>query len=74
MLFLNPSVAKLQNSGDFFSPTVDTKTLKKRGFLGERVSRPKVDGYRLFVQSTGLGARHLPAGSMILYEVYVNSS
>ena len=33
-----------------------------------------VGGYKVFVQSTSAsGTRHLPAGSMVLYEVYSNN-
>ena len=58
---------KLQG-GKFFRPTVDSKILKKNGFLSEKVERPRIDGYVLFVQSlSGSGVRHLPANSRVLY-------
>jgi hypothetical protein len=51
-------------------PTVDSKLLKKNGFLGEEVERPKMKDYVLFVQSSSAsGARHLPAGSRLLYRL-----
>ena len=58
---------KLQDD-KFFWPTVDSKILKKNCFLGEKVERPRIDGYVLFVQSlSGSGVRHLPAYSRVLY-------
>ena len=56
---------------DFFSPTIDSKKLKSHGFLGEKVSRPVGSDYRVFVQSkSGSGCRHLPSGSMLLYDCH----
>lgn len=48
---------------------VGSEVLKKIGAPKERIKRPSVEGYRVFVQSTGLGARHISAGSFLLYEV-----
>lgn len=43
---------------------------KKSGVApGERVQRPHLSKYKVFVQSKGSGARHLSAGSLLLYEV-----
>lgn len=50
---------------------VGPKVVKQVGVPGDRIERPNVKGYRVFVQSTGSGARHLSAGSYLLYEVYL---
>ena len=58
----------MQETEKFFTPTADSSVLEQCGVIGEGVKRPKFEGYRVFVQSTGSGARHLPIGSMLLYE------
>ena len=40
--------------------------------MGERVLQPCLSKYQVFVQSTGLGARHVAAGSGLLYVVCIN--
>ena len=40
----------------------------KLSLYGEGVRKPDYGKYKVFVQSTGSGARHLPAGSFLLYE------
>lgn len=61
----------LQESGKFFKPGIGPrpKEICSKKLCGERVLRPSLDKYRLFVQSTGSGARHLAQGSILLYEV-----
>ena len=48
------------------SSKLDSDTLERFRCLGENASHPK--GYRLFVQTTGSGTRHLPGGSLLLYD------
>ena len=38
---------------------------------GPKKKRPNDDNYLAFIQCTGPGVRYLPAGSYILYEVYL---
>lgn len=49
---------------------VGPKVVKDVGVPGYRIENPNIKGYKVFVQSTGSGARHLKAGSYLLYEVY----
>ena len=61
----------VQVTKEFFEPGVNSETLFKEGLQGERVSRARLnvcDGYRIFVQSKGFGARHLAAGTVLLYD------
>ena len=62
----------MQESKKYFNPGIGPgpKKLCNRKLLSERVLRPSLDKYRLFVQSTGSGARHLARGSILLYEVF----
>lgn len=57
-----------QNTGKCFSPNVALSVLYENDLLGEGVQKPGYKNYQLFVQSTGSGARHLPAKSVLLYE------
>ena len=59
-----------QRNRYFFTPGPDVipETLQQYRLLGEGVKRPTLDDYIVFVQSTGSGARHLPAGSRLLYD------
>ena len=52
-----------------FSPGIDIEGMRKHQLVGNIVNRPKYKGFKVFVQSTGLGARHLKGGTMILYQV-----
>lgn len=52
-----------------FNPDVDAEELRKRHLIGESVLKPSLDSYNIFIQSTGLGSRHLAPGSNLLYEV-----
>ena len=52
-----------------YSPGVDWETLQQYNFGGIKVPKPHLKSYRVFVRDTGSGARHLRAGSMLLYEV-----
>ena len=52
----------------FLTPKASSSVLEQCGLIGEGVKRPTFEDYRVFVQSTGSGARHLPIGSMVLYE------
>jgi hypothetical protein len=54
---------------ELFSPGLDAEGLKTRHLVGDRVSRPDYGPFTLFVQSTGLGTRHLKGGTKILYQV-----
>ena len=49
-----------------YSSKLDSDALEGLGCLGETVSPP--EGYRLFVQTTGSGTRHLSIGSLLLYD------
>ena len=55
----------MQGTGEYFFPTV---SVDDNNLLGEGVPKPQYKKYRVFVQSTGSGARYLPAGSLLLYE------
>ena len=52
----------------FLTPTAGSSVLEQCGLIGKGVKRPTFEDYRVFVQSTGSGARHLPIGSLVLYE------
>ena len=39
------------------------------GAPGERIKKPKLEKYRVFVQSKGIGFRPLACDSLVLYEV-----
>lgn len=54
---------------ELFSPGIDAEGLRKHQLVGNEVSRPKYRGFKVFVESTGIGARHLKGGTMILYQV-----
>ena len=59
----------LQASGEYFTPGVDSRILKEESLLGEGVTKEGFgDIYRIFVQSKGSGARHLAAGTCLVYE------
>ena len=46
----------------------DSGTQRKNPLIGHKIPRPSHEEYYdIFVQSTGSGARHLPAGSRLLY-------
>ena len=64
-------ISYLQKTGKYYTPTADSSVLKQCGLIGEGLKRPTFESYRVFVQSTGSGARHLAINSTILYE-YVN--
>ena len=57
-----------QDTGEYLSPTVSVDVLYENNLLGEGVQNPRYRKYRIFVQSTGSGARYLPSGSLLLYE------
>ena len=61
----------MQETGELFSPGVDPEELIRIGFLGEKITQPNLKKHKVFIQSTGSGARHLPGGSTLLYEVYL---
>ena len=46
----------------------------KIGAPGERIQRPHLEKYEVFIQSVGSGARHLDATSTILYKVWMVST
>ena len=58
----------IQDTGKYYTPTADSSILQQCGLIGEGVKRPTFKNYRMFVQSTGSGARHLAINSTILYE------
>ena len=58
----------IQETGKYYTPTAGSSVLQQCGLIGEGVKRPTFEDYRMFVQSTGSGARHLPINSTILYE------
>ena len=48
---------------------MDSKTLIEVGLCGERITKGIYgDEYIIFVQSKGSGARHLAAGTFLLYD------
>ena len=60
----------LQETGMYFYPDVDQSILCKHHLIGEGLSPPSsIKDYRVFVQSTGPGSRHLSKDSTVLYEV-----
>ena len=54
---------------ELFSPGIDVEGLRKHQLIGNMVNRPRYKGFKVFVQSTGLGTRHLKGDTMILYQV-----
>ena len=54
---------------EFYSPDVDWATLQQHHLGGVKVPKPDLKSHRIFVRHTDSGARHLRAGSMLLYEV-----
>ena len=60
----------MQKTGELFLPNVTIDVLYDNNLLGEGIRRPdrEYKKYRVFIQSTGSGARHLPAESLLLYE------
>ena len=52
-----------------FSPTVGVEELQRLHLLGEMVLKPSLNSYVLFVQSIGLGSRHLARRSLLLHKV-----
>ena len=65
------NIPLLQEADKYFNLEADPKDLREKGLFGEMVLRPSLSMYKVFVQSTGLGARHLAGGSTLLYMVYV---
>lgn len=59
----------LQTTRRHFYPDVDQFILYKHHLIGEGLSPPSLKDYKVFVQSTGPGSRHLSKGSTVLYEV-----
>ena len=58
----------MQDTDECFFPTVSVGVLYDNNLLGKGVQNPRYRKYRVFVQSTGSGARYLPAGSCVLFE------
>ena len=58
----------MQGHNELLSPNVDTKS---NPLIGSKIAKPDNEDFQVFVQSTGSGARHLPAGSMLLYKVSI---
>ena len=58
----------IQNK-ELFSPGIDAEGLKSHQLMGNKVSRPSFKVFKVFVQSTGSGVRHLKGGTSILYQV-----
>ena len=61
-------ISHIQDTRRYYTPTTDCSVLQQCGLIGEGVRKPTFERYKVFVQSTGSGARHLPIGSMLLYE------
>ena len=53
----------------YFYLDANPQKLCEMKLLGERVAKPNLDMYTVFIQSIGLGNRHLAKGSHLLYEV-----
>lgn len=62
------SFTVVQETKQCFSLDTD---LKKLCLIGEAVSRPSLSKHKVFVQSIGLGTRHLAGGSAVLYMVCI---
>ena len=61
-------ISNIQKTGKYYISTANSSVLQQCGLIGEGVKRPTFENYRMFVQSTGSGARHLPINSTVLYE------
>ena len=58
----------VQNTGKMFT---GPKLKKDIGAPSENIQRPVFEGYMVFVQSMGSGARHLKTDTTLLYQVLV---
>ena len=63
------NIQHVQETKQYFNLDTDPKELCEKGMIGETVLRPSLSKHKMFVQSTGLGARHLAGGSALLYVV-----
>ena len=59
----------IQDGGKYFNLDADPEELREKGLIGEAALQPSLSKFKVLVQSTGLGARHLASGSTLLYVV-----
>ena len=58
----------VQKTGVFYT---GKKACEMIGAPGEAVETPKLDKYKVFVQSRGIGHRFVTSGTSVLYEVCI---